>query len=161
MLTLDAGEVNLQIVAEISLSVRVSESLSVLQRACPTRFFAFLRSARLICSPVVTGWSILKPKTVSAMICLPTSTKRPLPLQLCLAAVLVAYAVLSENNASQAASPATRVAIAYPNATPRVAPLWIAEDLDFFGKYGLRAQVVLVRNNQMLSAGLAAGCVFR
>src|SRR5262249_61792459 len=30
-------------------------------------------------------------------------------------------------------------------------------DLDFFGKYGLTAQLVLVRNNQMLTAGLAAG----
>jgi len=29
--------------------------------------------------------------------------------------------------------------------------------LDFFGKYGLAPQVVLVRNNQMLTAGLAAG----
>jgi ABC-type nitrate/sulfonate/bicarbonate transport system substrate-binding protein len=29
--------------------------------------------------------------------------------------------------------------------------------LDFFGKYGLTAQMVLVRNNQMLTAGLAAG----
>jgi ABC-type nitrate/sulfonate/bicarbonate transport system substrate-binding protein len=74
-----------------------------------------------------------------------------------LAVTVCVYAVLSENNASQAASPPTRVAIAYPNPTPRVAPLWIAQELDFFGKYGLRAQVVLVRNNQMLSAGLAAG----
>ncbi|HUK41839.1 MAG TPA: ABC transporter substrate-binding protein, partial [Candidatus Acidoferrales bacterium] len=47
--------------------------------------------------------------------------------------------------------------IAYPSPTPRVAPLWIAQDLDFFGRYGLTAQVVLVRNNQMLTAGLASG----
>jgi ABC-type nitrate/sulfonate/bicarbonate transport system substrate-binding protein len=38
-----------------------------------------------------------------------------------------------------------------------VAPLWVAQDLDFFGKYGLRAQVVLVRNNQMLTAGMVGG----
>jgi ABC-type nitrate/sulfonate/bicarbonate transport system substrate-binding protein len=49
------------------------------------------------------------------------------------------------------------VTIAYPSPSPRVAPLWIAQDLDFFGKYGIRAQIVLVRNNQMLTAGLAAG----
>ncbi len=66
-------------------------------------------------------------------------------------------AAVPETHASQAANPPTRVAIAYPNPTPRVTPLWIAQELDFFGKYGLRAQVVLVRNNQMLSAGLAAG----
>jgi ABC-type nitrate/sulfonate/bicarbonate transport system substrate-binding protein len=35
--------------------------------------------------------------------------------------------------------------------------LWVAQDLDFFGKYGVRPQVVLVRNNQMLSAGLISG----
>jgi ABC-type nitrate/sulfonate/bicarbonate transport system substrate-binding protein len=29
--------------------------------------------------------------------------------------------------------------------------------LDFFGKYGLSAQIVLVRNNQMLTAGIASG----
>ena len=91
------------------------------------------------------------------MVCLSTLTRGFLSLRLCLAVTLSAYAVLSETNASQAASPPTRVAIAYPNPTPRVAPLWIAQELDFFGKYGLRAQVVLVRNNQMLSAGLAAG----
>jgi ABC-type nitrate/sulfonate/bicarbonate transport system substrate-binding protein len=38
-----------------------------------------------------------------------------------------------------------------------VAPLWLAQELDFFGKYGLRPQIVLVRNNQMLVAGLTAG----
>ena len=51
----------------------------------------------------------------------------------------------------------TRVTIAYPSPSPRVAPLWVAQDLDLFGKYGLRPQVVLVRNNQMLSAGLISG----
>ncbi|HXT53980.1 MAG TPA: ABC transporter substrate-binding protein [Candidatus Eisenbacteria bacterium] len=38
-----------------------------------------------------------------------------------------------------------------------MAPLWLAQDLDFFGKYNLAAQLVLVRNNQMLAAGLGAG----
>jgi ABC-type nitrate/sulfonate/bicarbonate transport system substrate-binding protein len=56
-----------------------------------------------------------------------------------------------------AASAPTRVVIGFPSPTPRVAPLWIAQDLDFFGKYGLTAQVVLVRNNQMLTAGLGSG----
>ena len=51
----------------------------------------------------------------------------------------------------------SRVVIAYPSPSPRVAPLWVAQDLDFFGKYGVRPQVVLVRNNQMLSAGLISG----
>ncbi|HYA30988.1 MAG TPA: ABC transporter substrate-binding protein [Acidobacteriota bacterium] len=71
-----------------------------------------------------------------------------------LAATLISVSAAS---ASVAASAPTRVTIAYPSPSPRVAPLWLAQDLDFFGKYGLRAQIVLVRNNQMLTAGLAAG----
>ena len=77
--------------------------------------------------------------------------------RLCLAATLVAYVVLAMANATQAATPPTRVVIGYPSPTPRVAPVWIAQDLDFFGKYDLTAQAVLVRNSQMLTAGLAAG----
>jgi hypothetical protein len=64
------------------------------------------------------------------MVCLSTLTRGSLSLRLCLAVTLIAYAVLSETNASQAASPPTRVAIAYPNPTPRVAPLWIAQELE-------------------------------
>ena len=75
----------------------------------------------------------------------------------CLVAVFTAYFIFGNFGASQAASAPTRVVIGYPSPTPRVAPLWIAQDLDFFGKYGLTAQLVLVRNNQMLTAGLAAG----
>lgn len=56
-----------------------------------------------------------------------------------------------------AASPLTSAVISYPNANPRVAPLWIAQDLDFFNKYGIRGEVVFVRNNQTLIAGIAAG----
>ena len=80
----------------------------------------------------------------------------PLVLVL-LVAVFTAYFIFGNFGASQAASAPTRVVIGYPSPTPRVAPLWIAQDLDFFGKYGLTAQLVLVRNNQMLTAGLAAG----
>ncbi|HYJ17093.1 MAG TPA: hypothetical protein VE170_16495, partial [Candidatus Limnocylindria bacterium] len=36
----------------------------------------------------------------------------------------------------QAAAAPTRVTLAYPSPSPRVAPLWVAQDLDFFGKYG-------------------------
>ena len=76
----------------------------------------------------------------------------------CLVAAVTVYTVTGKVSLTQAASAApTRVVIGYPSPTPRVAPLWIAQDLDFFGKYGLTAQLVLVRNNQMLTAGLAAG----
>jgi len=75
----------------------------------------------------------------------------------CLATALTACIVLQTTGEIQAASTPTRIVIGYPSPGPRVAPLWIAQDLDFFGKYGLTAQIVLVRNNQMLTAGLAAG----
>ena len=77
-------------------------------------------------------------------------------LSFCLVAVFTAYFIFGNFGASQAASPdpsCDRLS----KSNPRVAPLWIAQDLDFFGKYGLTAQLVLVRNNQMLTAGLAAG----
>src|SRR5439155_15691840 len=77
--------------------------------------------------------------------------------RLCLATALGTAAVLANASASQAASAPTRVVIGYPSPGPRVAILWIAQDMDFFGKYGLTAQVVLVRNNQMLTAGLGSG----
>jgi NitT/TauT family transport system substrate-binding protein len=79
-----------------------------------------------------------------------------LSIRLC-STLAIAIAVLGTCQPVRAAGAPTRVVIAYPSPTPRVAPLWLAQDLDFFGKYNLAAQVVLVRNNQMLAAGLASG----
>ena len=78
-------------------------------------------------------------------------------VRLCLAATIAVFAVLGEVRATQAASPLIRVVIGYPSPSPKVAPLWTAQDRDFFGKYGLSVELVLVRNNQTLIAGLAAG----
>jgi NitT/TauT family transport system substrate-binding protein len=66
------------------------------------------------------------------------------------------FVILCASLAAQAASPLTRAVVSFPNANPRVAPLWIAQDLDFFGKYGIRGEVVFVRNNQSLIAGIGA-----
>src|SRR5215472_17182131 len=86
-----------------------------------------------------------------------TSAYRCLEFRLCLVIAVAVYTVLANAGATQAASTSTRVVIGYPSPGPRVAPLWIAQELDFFGKYGLSAQLVLVRNNQMLTAGLVTG----
>ena len=75
----------------------------------------------------------------------------------CLLVTLVTTGLFSNGRDVFAASAPTRVTIAYPSPSPRVAPLWVAQDLDFFGKYGLRAQIILIRNNQMLTSGFAAG----
>jgi len=80
-----------------------------------------------------------------------------LSLRFCLTLVLLAGSVLHNLGITHAASAPTRVVIGFPSPSPRVAPLWIAQDLDFFGKYGLTAQIVLVRNNQMLTAGIVSG----
>jgi len=69
----------------------------------------------------------------------------------------VVFCIVGTAAPAPGAGAPTRVVIAYPSPSPRVALLWLAQDLDFFGKYNLAAQVVLVRNNQMLAAGLAAG----
>jgi ABC-type nitrate/sulfonate/bicarbonate transport system substrate-binding protein len=71
--------------------------------------------------------------------------------------IFILSIILSATTGALAAGAPTRVMIAYPSPTPRVAPLWLAQDMDFFGKYNLSAQLVLVRNNQMLTAGLGAG----
>lgn len=77
--------------------------------------------------------------------------------QCCAVVALALAGVGAIASTIHAAAAPVRVAIAYPSPSPRVAPLWLAQDLDFFGKYGLRGQSVLVRNNQMLTAGFASG----
>src|SRR5258707_14636677 len=84
-----------------------------------------------------------------------THASRCLSIRLCLVTASIAIAALGKPEPVRCAGALNRVVIAYPSPTPRVAPLWLAQDLDFFGKYNLAAQVVLVRNNQMLAAGLA------
>jgi ABC-type nitrate/sulfonate/bicarbonate transport system substrate-binding protein len=76
---------------------------------------------------------------------------------LCVGTATATLVILGEIAPARAAAALTRAVISYPNANPRVAPLWIAQDLDFFGKYGIRGDVVFVRNNQTLIAGIAAG----
>ena len=80
-----------------------------------------------------------------------------LSVWVCWGAPIAAFAVFGETAPARAASPLTRVVISYPNPNPRVAPLWVAQDLDFFSKYGVTGEVVFVRNNQTLIAGIAAG----
>jgi len=87
----------------------------------------------------------------------PVSSNRRLWFRLCLAGALSVCAAFPNPRAADGAAQLSRVTIAYSSPGPRVSPLWIAQDRDFFGKYGLAAQVVLVRSNQMLTAGLTAG----
>jgi ABC-type nitrate/sulfonate/bicarbonate transport system substrate-binding protein len=81
----------------------------------------------------------------------------PVALWLCGTIAASVAVILCAIVTVQAATPLARAVISYPNANPRVAPLWIAQDLDFFSKYGVKGEVVFVRNNQSLIAGIAAG----
>ena len=87
----------------------------------------------------------------------PTHAVRGNWIRLWWATSSIIVALHATSRSTECATPFNRVIIAYPSPSPRVAPLWLAQDLDFFGKYNLVAQLVLVRNNQMLAAGLGAG----
>ncbi|MBI4526360.1 MAG: ABC transporter substrate-binding protein [Deltaproteobacteria bacterium] len=77
-------------------------------------------------------------------------------LRLCLAAAIAVFAFLGEIKPTVAASTLTKVVIGYPSPSPKLAPIWIAQDHDFFGKYGTTVDLVFVRNTQTLIAGIAA-----
>ncbi|MBI4523535.1 MAG: ABC transporter substrate-binding protein [Deltaproteobacteria bacterium] len=71
--------------------------------------------------------------------------------------LVTALAAFEVSRAKALAAPAPpAVVIGYPSPTPRIVPLLIAQEQDFFGKYGAAAEPVFVRNSQILIAGLAA-----
>jgi ABC-type nitrate/sulfonate/bicarbonate transport system substrate-binding protein len=55
---------------------------------------------------------------------------------------------------SPAASTPTKVIIAYAANNPRVAPLWITEEQGFFAKYGIKAEVLFIRNSAIAMGAL-------
>jgi ABC-type nitrate/sulfonate/bicarbonate transport system substrate-binding protein len=58
-----------------------------------------------------------------------------------------------------AAAAPTKLIIGYASASPRVIPLWTAQEQGFFAKYGIESEPVLVRGGTTLVTGLAAGDV--
>ena len=53
----------------------------------------------------------------------------------------------------------TKLVIGYASVSPRVIPLWTAQEQGFFAKYGIESEPVLVRGGTTLVTGLAAGDV--
>ncbi|MEX0803012.1 MAG: ABC transporter substrate-binding protein [Candidatus Binatia bacterium] len=53
-----------------------------------------------------------------------------------------------------AASGPTKVIIAYAANNPRVAPLWITEEQGFFAKYGIKAELLFIRNSALAIGAL-------
>jgi NitT/TauT family transport system substrate-binding protein len=60
---------------------------------------------------------------------------------------------------SPGAKAATHVAIGYPTLNPRIAPLWIADEMGFFRKYNLEPSVVFLRSTPLLIAGMKSGSI--
>ena len=52
-----------------------------------------------------------------------------------------------------------KLVIGYASTSPRVIPLWTAQEQGFFAKYGIESEPVLVRGGTTLVTGLAAGDV--
>jgi len=56
-----------------------------------------------------------------------------------------------------AAAAKPRVVIAHAAMNFRVAPLWVAQDKGFFGKYGIDSEVVYMRGGPTLLSGMLSG----
>ncbi|HYY24777.1 MAG TPA: ABC transporter substrate-binding protein, partial [Candidatus Udaeobacter sp.] len=55
------------------------------------------------------------------------------------------------------AQKAQRVRVALSTPTPHMAPLWVAKDKEFFDKYGLDVQMILVSGGSLVAQMLASG----
>lgn len=53
-----------------------------------------------------------------------------------------------------ATAPPTKLIIAHAANNPRVAPLWITEEQGFFNKYGIKAEVIYIRNSALSLSAL-------
>jgi ABC-type nitrate/sulfonate/bicarbonate transport system substrate-binding protein len=73
------------------------------------------------------------------------------------ALITTVVGILSYGFVSQAASAAPKIVISHGALNARIAPLWIADEQKFFAKYGVDAQIILVRQIQVMIAGLGTG----
>src|SRR3970040_1152390 len=74
-----------------------------------------------------------------------------------LAIVLVTVVLWAICPEGQAASTANKLAIGHVLLNARAAPLWVAKEQGFFAKYGLNAEVILVRGSPILAAAMSSG----
>lgn len=71
--------------------------------------------------------------------------------------LLAAVAFLASSFPVGAASAPAKLVIAYAAMSPRVAPLWAAQERGFFTKNGINAELVFVRGAPTLLAALSSG----
>jgi len=71
--------------------------------------------------------------------------------------LLLASTILTGANFAAAAVAPTKMVIAYASISPRVSPLWAAEEQGFFRKNGIEPTLIFVRGAPTLVAALASG----
>ena len=71
--------------------------------------------------------------------------------------LLVLFAAFTGELRAHAAAAPTKMVVAYASISPRVAPLWAAQELGFFKKNGIEAELIFVRGAPTLVAALTSG----
>ena len=61
---------------------------------------------------------------------------------------------LSNAREADSASVPTKLIIAHAANNPRVAPLWVTDEQGFFAKYGIKAEVIFIRNSALSISAL-------
>jgi len=71
--------------------------------------------------------------------------------------LLIVFLVLDRGLVVGAGAAPTKMIVAYASISPRVAPLWAAQEQGFFKKYGIETELIFVRGAPTLVAALTSG----
>ena len=71
--------------------------------------------------------------------------------------LFVVLMILTQRIVVEAATAPTKVVVAYASISPRVAPLWAAQEFGFFKKNGIETELIFVRGAPTLVAALTSG----
>ena len=75
----------------------------------------------------------------------------------CRLVLLVLSITFTSEFKAYAATSLTKMVVAYASISPRVVPLWAAQELGFFKKNGIEVQSIFVRGAPTLVAALTSG----
>src|SRR4249920_2728665 len=88
---------------------------------------------------------------------LPPLRKERKPMLNLRVVLLLVFTILTERIVVEAATALTKMVVAYASISPRVAPLWAAQEQGFFKKNGIEAELIFVRGAPTLVAALTSG----
>jgi len=71
--------------------------------------------------------------------------------------LIIFLSIVGTNVISEGATAPTKMIVAYASISPRVAPLWAAQEQGFFKKNGIEAELIFVRGAPTLVAALTSG----